>query len=114
GPSALSFGDGLYHRCARRRRACIPVPPRAHAAEAPSALRAQRCMKLEAAIRDDEAELARLRARITRPSNREATEREVNAAANRLALDRLRLELLTILPQGEAPLASGGGPWSAQ
>jgi hypothetical protein len=72
-------------------------------------VRAQRRLKLETAVREEEAALARLRARVTAapPAHREGLEREVTAASNRLALDRLRLELVTSLQKAQASLAGG-------
>jgi hypothetical protein len=78
-------------------------------ASTPGARRAERRAKLEAAIRDGAREVDRLRERASGASGerRAALERERTAAANRLALDRLRLELLTSLQNAEAAIDSG-------
>ena len=55
--------------------------------------RAEQLKKLEAAVRQDEKDLERLRARIRdEPEKRSALAREVTAAQNKLELDRARLE----------------------
>jgi Mechanosensitive ion channel len=55
--------------------------------------RAEQLKKLEAAVRQDEKDLERLRARIRdEPEKRSALAREVIAAQNKLELDRARLE----------------------
>jgi hypothetical protein len=87
-----------------------PVPSAAPGtASTPGARRAERRAKLEAAIRDGAREVERLRERVSNASGarRTALERERAAAANRLALDRLRLELLTSLQNAEASVESG-------
>ena len=78
-------------------------------ASTPAGRRAERRTKLEAAIRDGAREVERLRERVSSASGerRAALERERAAAANRLALDRLRLELMTSLQNAEAAVDSG-------
>jgi hypothetical protein len=77
--------------------------------ETPAARRAERRAKLEAAIRANDAALARLRerGRSAPPAQRDALARDVKRTEKRLAVDRLRLELLTGLQQAEASLVSG-------
>jgi hypothetical protein len=77
----------------------------------PRVRRAERRAQLEAAIRSGEQEVARLRERAERTprARREAVEREAMAAANRLALERLRLEFLTSLQEADATTATPSG-----
>jgi hypothetical protein len=78
-------------------------------ASSPETERVERRAKLEAAVRDDEREVARLRklARSAPRARRAALERELVVASRRLELDRLRLEFVTSLEQADASLASG-------
>jgi hypothetical protein len=78
-------------------------------AETPAARRAQRRAAIETAIREGERELAqrRERAQRTPAARREPLLRDVTATEHRLAVDRLRLELLTHLEQADASLAPG-------
>jgi hypothetical protein len=77
---------------ARARAALVVQAPTGSDEErARTARRAQRRAELEAAIRQDERELARAQAR-ARAAPR--SQREATAVANRLALDRMRLDLL--------------------
>ena len=95
---------------ARARAALLAQPGSgAPSAATPSAARAERRANLEAAVREDERELARLRelARNAPPRRRAALEREVVTASRRLDLDRLRLEFVMSLEQADASLASG-------
>jgi hypothetical protein len=108
---------------ARIRAALVAPPAPAADAQAPDgasqpaqtpdrrARRAERRAKLEAAIREGEQEVARLRERAERTprARREAVDREATAAANRLALDRLRLEFVTSLQEAEAATESPQG-----
>jgi hypothetical protein len=90
---------------ARARAALVVQTPAGSDEErARTARRAQRRAELEAAIREDERELARARAR-ARAAPR--SQREATAVANRLALDRMRLDLLKSLEQADVSLASG-------
>jgi hypothetical protein len=90
---------------ARARAALVVQAPTGSDEErARTARRAQRRAELEAAIRQDERELARAQAR-ARAAPR--SQREATAVANRLALDRMRLDLLKSLEQADASLASG-------
>ena len=86
------------------------------AATNPATRRAERRAKLETAIREGERELERLRERVRHaPAARRAVlERELTALTNRLALDRMQLELLTSLQQAETSLASGDADLSQQ
>ena len=90
-----------------------PAPADASAGDTPQAppatRRAERRTKLEAAIREDERQVALLRekARTTPAARREPVERDLTRALNRLELDRLRLELLANLEQSESALGSG-------
>ena len=79
------------------------------AATNPAMRRAERRAKLETAIREGGRELERLRERVRHApaARRAALERELTALANRLALDRMQLELITSLQQAETSLASG-------
>jgi Mechanosensitive ion channel len=90
---------------ARARAALVVQAPTGSDEErARTTRRAQRRAELEAAIRKDERELARAqaRARAVPRSQREAT-----TVANRLALDRMRLDLLKSLEQADVSLTSG-------
>jgi hypothetical protein len=89
---------------ARARAALVVQAPTGSDEErARTARRAQRRAELEAAIRQDERELARAQAR-ARAAPR--SQREATAVANRLALDRMRLDLLKSLEQADVSLAS--------
>jgi hypothetical protein len=58
--------------------------------------RAEEQKKIEAAVRQDEREIERLRARLrAEPEKRSTLERQLAAAQNRLDLDRARLEFFT-------------------
>ena len=82
----------------------------------PTARRAQRRARLEVAIREQERGLARLRERPgTAPRlRRAALAKEITAAEHRLAIDRLRLELLGSLEQADASLGSDDGDLAQQ
>jgi hypothetical protein len=75
----------------------------------PASRRAERRATLNAAIREAERELVRLRERQrgAPASRRAALAREVTSAEHRLAVDRLRLELLASLEQADTSLAAG-------
>ena len=79
------------------------------ATTSPRVRRAERRAKLQAAIREDERQVALLRERAQRTpaARREPIEKELTTALNRLELDRLRLELLASLEQSDASLGSG-------
>jgi hypothetical protein len=74
----------------------------------PAARRAARRTAIQAAIHDGERELARLRERkrAAAASRRAAIGREITGVEQRLAVDRLRLELLASVEQAEASLGT--------
>lgn len=79
------------------------------ASASPATERAERRAQLEAAVRDGDRKLARLRelARRAPRSRRAVLERDIVAASRQLDLDRLRLEFVTSLEQADASLTSG-------
>jgi hypothetical protein len=93
---------------ARARAALLAQSGTTTGAPTPQQARAERRARLEAAVRNDERELPRLRERARRapPARRAALEREIEVASRRLELDRLHLEFVTTLEQADASLAS--------
>jgi hypothetical protein len=86
----------------------VQAPTGSDEEKARTVRRAERRAKLEAAIREAEREVERTkaRARSAPRTQRESREREASAAANRLTLDRMRLELMKGLEQADVSLTS--------
>ena len=86
----------------------VQAPTGSDEEKARTARRVERRAKLEAAIREGEREVERTKAqaRSAPRAQREAREREASAAANRLTLDRMRLELMKSLEQADVSLTS--------
>jgi Mechanosensitive ion channel len=74
----------------------------------PGGTRAERRATLETAVRNDEQQLARLRARARSapPARRATLERDITAISHQLDLERLRLEFVISLEQVDASLAA--------
>ena len=99
----------VFESARARAALVVQTPSENEETRARAARRAERRAKLEAAIREGEREVERqqARARAAPRARREAVERDASAAANRLALDRMRLELLKSLEQADVSLATG-------
>jgi hypothetical protein len=95
---------------ARTQAALLAQPQNAEPSTlTPAARRAQRRSQLEAAIREEERALERLRerARTGSRSRRAELAPQITQTEHRLAVDRLRLELLSSLEHADASLGSG-------